>query len=82
MGRGRGGSTPIRNKQEECLLRDYGNYHVPGKTNVKTVFDFEDHRRAKQVRGDHQSKTPNFSHDKALKLEPLQSERDQFVTFV
>lgn len=32
-GGGGGGATPIQN---------YGNYHVPGKTNVKTVFDFEE----------------------------------------
>ena len=46
---------------------------------MKTAFDFEDHRRTKQVRSDHQSKAPNFSRDKALKLEPLQSESDQFL---
>ena len=47
---------------------------------MKTVFDFEKSQTDNtRLRSNYQSKTPNFSPDKALKLERLKSERDQFL---
>ena len=73
------GATPIRNKHEECLLQNYGNYHVPVKTNVKTSVDFEEPQTEKTGAERPSIETPSFSQDKASKFEPLQSERDQFL---
>ena len=49
------------------------------KTNVKTSVDFEEPQTEKTGAERPSIQTPSFSQDKALKFEPLQSERDQFL---
>ena len=85
-GRGRGkgegegvGRLLYETNRKNVYYRITETITYQGKPTWKLFLTLKSHRRTKRVRGDYQSKAPNFSRDKALKLEPLQSESDQFL---